>query len=139
MQIPRSQHKNDAADCNDSDSPDHASGLVSLRLSALCMFLPYTCHWQGGRQSFNIALQHENAIYNPQNHVDEHGELAHPAQNPIPLKVLNQSEESGKVGSGGKKSQHPNDEEVVGYHGLDFCQTNDLNTDPLDELLVGET
>ena len=40
--------------------------------------------------------------------------------------------------SRGYTGQHPNDEEMIGYHGILFCETNRLDQDAGEDLLVGE-
>jgi hypothetical protein len=42
------------------------------------------------------------------------------------------------LGSGGEERHHPDYEEVVGNHGVHFGEADGLDSNPVEDLLVGE-
>lgn len=139
VQVPCTQSEDDGARGDDGNCPNHTESPVTLCRLALCVFSPDTPYRQCRRQILHVRFQHEHTKHNGQEHVDEHGELPQPPQNPISFEVLNQGHEGGEVGGGREERQHPDDEEVVGYHAVNLGQPHHLDADALDDLLVRET
>lgn len=138
VQVPRAEEEDDARAGDDGDGGDDGEGAARLRALGAGVLLPDAGDGQRGREGLRVGLQHEDAVDDGQDKVDEHGELAQPAQEPVALEVLHEGEQGGEGGGGAAEGEQPDDEEVVGDHAVDARQADDLDGDALDDLLVGD-
>lgn len=138
MQVPGPEHEDDARGGDDGNGRDDGERLVAHGVLALLVLLPDAVHRQRGREALHVGLQDEDAVHDRQDQVDEHGELPQPAQHPVALEVLDQSQQGRECGCGAAEREQPDDEEVVGDQAAHAREADDLDGDAFDDLLVAE-
>lgn len=136
VEVPRGREEDDAVARDDGDGP-RVRGPDVARVVALD--LPGACGGQcGGLEVLLHDLQHEDAVHAAQHQVDEHEDLAQPAENGVGAEGGDEDEEGQVVHAHREEGQHPDDEEVVRHQGVDLREPHGLDADAVEDLLVRE-
>ena len=98
MQIPNAHTKEDALACNNGNCPRDGNARVGW--GAVRRQLPHACNRQRGYHVLHNGHEDKNPRNARQDQIDEHEKLAQPAQDPVALEVVDESEQGGDVGSG---------------------------------------
>lgn len=136
MEVPSPE---DEDDCVSHDYGDGAGdGESGVGGGAAGGDFPDAAYGEAGLEVLGDGLEDEDGGDDAEEHVDEHEELAEPAEDPVALEVVDEGEEGGEVGCCGEDGEQPDDEEVVGDHGVHFGEADALDSDACDDLLVRE-
>ena len=127
MQVPSRHAEDDYLPSDDGNRSCNTERSVGRRTSGLDF--PDTSDGETGLHVAEDSLQDENARQDAKEHVDQHEDLAYPAEYPVALEVVDEREEGGEVGCCGEEREEPDDEEVVWYHCLHFREADGLDAD----------
>lgn len=138
MQIQRPQHENQQAARDHRNRADDGQRRGGTRASLRRGGVPDAGDGHGLRQLLHDALQEDDAEGAREDEVGEHEALAQPAQDPVAAEVGDQRQEGCEVGGGGEEREHPDEEEVIWHHGVDFGEPHALDSDAREDLLIGQ-
>ncbi|TQW08201.1 hypothetical protein IF2G_04077 [Cordyceps javanica] len=91
---------------------------------------------RGARHAAGDDLHDEDARHAREGKVDEHEQLAQPAQDPVAAVVAGEGQQRRVVRGHGQQRQHPDEEEVVRHQRVHLGQPDRLDADALHDLRV---
>lgn len=100
MQVPSCKAKRNNLASDNSDGTRDTQRSVVRR--PLTIYMPNTRNREPGRHILHDCLQDEDAREDPKRHIDEHEELAYPAEHPVALEVVDEGEQRGEIRCGGE-------------------------------------
>jgi hypothetical protein len=138
VHVPDTEGENDAIARKDGDGAGDGNGRVGRRAVVRRRERPHARHGQRGRHILEHSHKNKYTKHRAQRQIQQHEKLAQPAQDPVALEIVDEGQQRGEMGGGGEQREHPDDEEVVGHHGVEFGEADALDADAGEQLLVAE-